>query len=296
MANDPRFQKVDAMVLGPAVGTPAHATPRADQERTTRGAKVPYRVCTDAGAAVAGSANTPKPRRNDRKQLPVKVEFCGTALEGVIVDGKAYVAMKPIVEGMGLTWEPQFSKLRADEVLSSVVTEIVMTATDGKRYKMLCLPEDFLQGWLFTVKPGKIKPELREKLVKYKRECYRVLHHAFTQGVAETNLRVMAVESKRAAGRLMTDVTKETLMLAGKEPKPHHFSNEHRLINWVLTGNFSGIEESALSGPQADLMAALRRRNSVLIGMGLAYNLRKNDLVVFVANWSAAQPPLALAA
>jgi hypothetical protein len=32
------------------------------------------------------------------KKYPVKVEFCGTVLEGIVVDGQSFVAMKPIVE------------------------------------------------------------------------------------------------------------------------------------------------------------------------------------------------------
>ncbi len=225
-------------------------------------------------------------------KLPVKVEFCGAFLEGVISDGCAYVAMKPIAGAMGLAWESQFTKLKTDEVLSSVITEIVMTAADGKKYKTLCLPEDYLQGWLFSIKPGKLKPVLREKVIRYKRECYRVLHRAFTQGVAETNLRVMATDSKRAAGRLMTDITKDVLIFSGKEPKPHHFMNEYRLVNWALTGEFAGVQESTLTSKQINLLAALRRRNSMLIGIGLAYDLRKKAVEVFAAEWRSSQPTL----
>lgn len=229
------------------------------------------------------------------KKLPVKVDFCGTLLEGVVSEGRAYVAMKPIVEGMGLAWERQFTKLKTDEVLSSVVTEMVMTAADGKRYKTLCLPEEFLQGWLFTVKPGKIRHELREKVIRYKRECYSVLHRAFTNGVAETNLRILAIDSKRAAGRLMTDITKDALIFTGREPKPYHFMNEYRLVNWALTGEFAGVEESTLTSEQINLLAALRRRNSILIGFGLAYDLRKKALEVFAAEWRSTEPALEVA-
>jgi hypothetical protein len=204
--------------------------------------------------------------------------------------------MKPIVEAMGLDWSAQLGKMKGHPVLAPTMVEIPIVAEDWRTRKMICLPENRLQFWMALINPNKVKDSLRDKITKFQIEAADVLHHAFTQGVAETNRRVMAVDSKRAAGRLMTDVIKEALMLAGKEPQPYHFSNEHRLVNWALTGNYSGIAENSLSGPQVDLMAALRRRNSVRIGMGLAYDLRKNDLVVFVANWSAAQPPLALAA
>ena len=221
------------------------------------------------------------------KKITVKVEFCGSSLEGVVIDGRAYVAMKPIVEGIGLDWAGQFSKIKSDDVLGQVIEEIPTTSigADGKKYKtnMLCLPEEYLQGWMFTIKSGKVKSSLREKIVTYKRECYKVLHNAFTNGVADTNMRVMAIDSKRAAGRLMTDVTKDVLLLTGKTLKPYHFSNEHRLVNWALTGDFGGLKEDELPVDQLKLLADLRRRNTVLIGMGMSYDIRKKALEVFTA-------------
>ena len=46
--------------------------------------------------------------------------------------------MRPIVEGMGLTWQSQYEKLK--QRFSSVITEIVTTGKDGKQYNMVCLP------------------------------------------------------------------------------------------------------------------------------------------------------------
>jgi|GEM_PF-3161762 len=94
-------------------------------------------------------------------KYPVTVNFSGTALIGLLDGDTAWVAMRPIVEGMGLAWQGQYDKIMEDEVLASVVMQKLMTGADGKRYKMVCLPEDYLQGWLFTVNPKKVKPELR---------------------------------------------------------------------------------------------------------------------------------------
>lgn len=157
---------------------------------------------------------------------------------------------------------------------------------------MMCLPEEALPFWMALVNANKVRQEIREKIITYQREAYRVLHRAFTQGVAETNLRVMATDSKRAAGRLMTDITKDVLIFTGKEPKPHHFMNEYRLVNWALTGEFAGVQESTLTSKQINLLAALRRRNSMLIGLGLAYDLRKKAVEVFAAEWRSSQPTL----
>jgi hypothetical protein len=230
------------------------------------------------------------------KHLPVKVEFCGALLEGVVSNGCAYVAMKPIAEAMGLDWSAQLVKIKEHPALAPTMVEIPIVADDNRRRKMICLPESRLQFWMALIQTGKVRASLRDKIIKFQIEAADVLHRAFTVGVAETNLRVMAIDSKRAAGRLMTDITKDVLIFAGKDPKPYHFMNEHRLVNWALTGEFAGVEESGLNGKQINLLAALRRRNSMLIGIGMSYELRKKALEVFVAEWRQPQPALEVAA
>jgi hypothetical protein len=212
------------------------------------------------------------------RQLPVKVEFCGTFLEGVVSEGTAYIAMKPIAEAMGLDWSAQLVRLKTHPVLGPTVVEIPIVAEDKRRRKMVCLPESRLQFWMALIQTGKVKSSLREKIVRFQIEAADVLHQAFTQGVAETNLRVLAIDSKRAAGKLMADVTRDALIISGKTPRPYHFSNEHRLVNWALTGTFGGLVENDLSANEIKLLAELRQRNAVLIACQMPYELRKNAL------------------
>lgn len=230
------------------------------------------------------------------RQLPVKVEFCGTFLEGVVCAGRAYVAMKPIAEGMGLDWDKQLQRIKDHPVLGDQLSPLRgVVAEDGRRREMMCLPEDTLPFWMALVNANRVRVDLRPRIITYQREAARVLHEAFSKGVAETNLRVMAIDSKRAAGRLMTDITKDALIFTGKAPKPYHFMNEHRLVNWALTGEFASVEESRLDRRQIELLAALRRRNSMLIGIGLSRDLRKKALEVFAAEWRSTHPALEVA-
>ncbi len=62
-----------------------------------------------------------------------------------------YVAMKPICENIGLAWNAQFERIRRDDVLSSTVVMITIVAEDGKKREMLCLPIQYLNGWLFGI-------------------------------------------------------------------------------------------------------------------------------------------------
>lgn len=120
------------------------------------------------------------------------VPFCHSELTLIDYGGEPFVAMKPIVEGMGLAWEPQFSKLK--QRFASTITEIVTVAQDGKSRVMICLPLKKLFGWLMTISPNKVKPELRKTIIQYQEECDEALWDYWTKGVAykadiETRLR-----------------------------------------------------------------------------------------------------------
>jgi hypothetical protein len=52
---------------------------------------------------------------------------------------------------------------------------------------MLCLPLKFIPGWLFGINANRVKPELRENIIRYQRECYDVLAEAFVEGQLTTD-------------------------------------------------------------------------------------------------------------
>lgn len=102
------------------------------------------------------------------------------------VNGKHLVAMKPLVEAIGLDWDKQLELIKRDEILGSTTAIIGVVAEDGKTRDMVCLPEEYLQGWLFKVPSSRYEGERKEKLLFYKRECYKALHDYWTK-VAEVN-------------------------------------------------------------------------------------------------------------
>jgi hypothetical protein len=79
----------------------------------------------------------------------------------------------------------------------------------------------------------------------------------------------------------------------GKVTASHHFSNEARMINWALTGEFRGLERDTLSDGDLVLLAKLEERNAVLIGCGMDYAERKPLLERLVAQ---SRPALTVAA
>lgn len=47
---------------------------------------------------------------------------------------------------------------------------------------MLCLPLDYLNGFLFGVSATRVRPELQERVILYQERCYKVLSEAFQEG------------------------------------------------------------------------------------------------------------------
>src|SRR5215212_1804250 len=121
------------------------------------------------------------------------VDFYGDRVAAALVPaGEIYVPARPIAEALGLAWASQNNRIQRDEVLARRVRKVLMHGADGKAREMVCLPLELLAGWIFGVTTSKVRPELREKLTRYREECYRVLWEAFRDRVVAVPGAVLA--------------------------------------------------------------------------------------------------------
>lgn len=94
--------------------------------------------------------------------------------------GVVYIPCKPICEAIGIDWKGQYEKIKQDDVLSSVMEGITVTASDGKGYKTVCLPLDYINGWLFKLNPSKIRnPITKQKVIFMQKYLYQQIKHIF---------------------------------------------------------------------------------------------------------------------
>lgn len=77
----------------------------------------------------------------------------------------------------------------------------------------------------------------------------------------------------------------------GKACAPHHYSNEARLVNFALTGEFKGVNREGLSSGDLLLLAKLEEKNAVLIGRGQPYEKRKVILEQFAFDHRVSHTP-----
>ncbi|MFW6182296.1 MAG: phage antirepressor N-terminal domain-containing protein [Chloroflexota bacterium] len=105
---------------------------------------------------------------------------------------QVYVPVRPVCDQLGIAWSAQRNRINRDPVLSEAMTVVIVTittegATPTQSREMLCLPLDYLNGWLFGINASRVKEAVRDRLIRYQRECYQVLYEAFQEGRLRTD-------------------------------------------------------------------------------------------------------------
>lgn len=83
--------------------------------------------------------------------------------------------------------------------------------------------------------------------------------------------------------KTMCKLLKLTRDKRGKSTDARHYMNEAKLINWTLTGKYTGLDREKLTIKQLDVLGELETLNGVLIGQGVEYAERKIELVNYMA-------------
>lgn len=152
---------------------------------------------------------------SDEKALvPIEqkqVVFYEDEITAVLVNAErgqeVYVPIRPICEMLGIDWPSQSRRIKRDAVLAKhLAGVVVMTTPDpltggGGPQTASCLPLDYLNGWLFGINANRVNPEIKDRLIRYQEECYRVLAEAFREGrlTADTSFSDLLNEDSPAA-------------------------------------------------------------------------------------------------
>lgn len=162
------------------------------------------------------------------------VRFHNHELITIQHDGKPYVAMKPIVEAIGLDWRSQLQRIKRHPILSaSVVIITTQLESDSQRREISFLPLSMLNGWLFGVDANRVKPEIRETLLTYQRECFDALNDYWNKGAAINPRKTLTPEMQRHIQELVTGI---------KLRKGIHWSTTYSKIKTVFqVGSYKDI-------------------------------------------------------
>lgn len=119
----------------------------------------------------------------------ITVNFRGDDLYGFENDDGIFVALKPIVESMGMDWSAQYRRVIRDPILSEGIAMMATPFSRGGDQDAVCLKMDLVNGWLFTIDSNRIKDQsVKDRVLLYQRECYGVLFKHFYKGAGEEPL------------------------------------------------------------------------------------------------------------
>lgn len=110
----------------------------------------------------------------------------GVDIVAVERDGEIFVPIKPVCEALGIDAKAQRAKIQEDGFFASTGAIITSVAADEKEREMFCIRLRDVYGWLATINPGKVAPEAREAVSRYRRECYDALYEHFTGSMRRT--------------------------------------------------------------------------------------------------------------
>jgi len=93
-------------------------------------------------------------------------------------DGTIYLPLRPVCESLGLSYRPQRRRIQRDPALEEGVREIRLE-TGGGRQATPCLRLSVVPYWLSTVEVSRVRPDLQDKLLVYKRWVIDKVFEAF---------------------------------------------------------------------------------------------------------------------
>ena len=81
---------------------------------------------------------------------------------------------RPICDRLGINFDAQRWRINRDAILSDEAMPVVVTTIDIKpssrrprTSKMIALPLDMIGGFLFGINASRVKPEMKERLIRY---------------------------------------------------------------------------------------------------------------------------------
>lgn len=177
----------------------------------------------------------------------INVPFHGAELYVVNHNGEPYTPMKPIVEGMGMDWASQFTKIK-QRFKTSIVKITMQLPGDEQCREIICLALRKLAGWLQTISPNKVRPEIRDKVIQYQEECDDVLYEYWTKGYV-----VNPRKSKKALpGKITTEQQEaiKQLVMSRGQSLPKEKQAKAMITMWSSLKSHFGCSYKEISEEQ----------------------------------------------
>ena len=122
--------------------------------------------------------------------------------------GEVLIPIRPICDALGVNSNGQIEKIKSDPILGATDKLSLSVGPDGRQREMVCLPLQYVFGWLFTINPGNVDERAKEAVIRYKKECYDALYNHFARA------RQRQLDENREEIRLLDEISRAKDMLS----------------------------------------------------------------------------------
>lgn len=216
------------------------------------------------------------------------VIFYEDEITAVVVeeDGRqeVYVPLRPICDYLGIDWASQRKRITRDPVLSETMMSMVIMTTDidpesrrPRSSEMSCLPLKFLNGWLFGVNASRVKEELRERLIRYQRECYDVLAQAFQSPAARPDSSTTLMQV-REMGMAIVRMAEEQMEFDRRLAKTEGRVDQAAVVVAGMEKRLTAVERQLSTGQAVSEEQASQLSQAVkAVALALGKNTKRNE-------------------
>jgi hypothetical protein len=194
--------------------------------------------------------------------VAVPVPGADVPLQAAEIDGRPFVALRPLCDSLGINYTTQFAKLRSRSWATVAVRGTV--AADGRRRDMSLIDRRTFAMWLATINENKVDERARPLIVAYQREAAAALDAYFNEPKRPTTIdgiRAMLDQieaAQRDAHEAKAIAAKTDARLDAIEGKHGWFA----ALGWARLAGLSDTSNSAMRklGCRA---AAIARANGI---------------------------------
>lgn len=111
------------------------------------------------------------------RTLELKIEGYTVEVPVFVRDGKNWVALSPICQVLGVASNKQIDRVKKGETIRYTLCNVV---TSGGPQQLFCIDIDHIGEWIFGINPNKVKPEIKERMILFRRKLQAVLYAAVT--------------------------------------------------------------------------------------------------------------------
>lgn len=120
-------------------------------------------------------------------------EFYGSLFELYLTDQRTLLLpLRQLCEAMGLAYSSQLKRIKRDEALSdglfSVRATVLQRGDVAQEREVSCLSLRHLPYWLGTIDAARVQPELKDKVIAFKRELVTVAWAAFRSQILPADM------------------------------------------------------------------------------------------------------------